>query len=247
MMPRLATAWQAMATVAGLALAAATPAQATVQFIPPSEYHPSSLFGGINVQSLGLSFGGEAGRFVLTGEDSSTLAVSTFKSFCIDVTTSFFGYSPYNIVTSTAALPDAAQRARLAALLAYGNPLIDNAATPTQASQIATALALSVWEVVYDTNETAYDVGSGNFYASGDFTPLIAQSNGYLANVMDGTWAADVNRLRVLESVTGESQNQIFLAGSVPEPTVWAMLILGFGVIGGALRRRRRAAMGAAI
>lgn len=28
--------------------------------------------------------------------------------------------------------------------------------------------------------------------------------------------------------------------GAVPEPTTWAMMILGFGVIGGAMRRRRR-------
>jgi hypothetical protein len=35
------------------------------------------------------------------------------------------------------------------------------------------------------------------------------------------------------------------VAGGVPEPTVWAMLILGFGVIGGALRgaRKSRAAL----
>ncbi len=30
------------------------------------------------------------------------------------------------------------------------------------------------------------------------------------------------------------------LAGAVPEPATWAMMILGFGVVGGALRRRRK-------
>lgn len=32
-----------------------------------------------------------------------------------------------------------------------------------------------------------------------------------------------------------------FAAGGVPEPATWAMLILGFGMVGGALRARRKA------
>ena len=35
--------------------------------------------------------------------------------------------------------------------------------------------------------------------------------------------------------------DNISIAGAVPEPGVWAMLILGFGVVGGALRRSRPA------
>ena len=31
-----------------------------------------------------------------------------------------------------------------------------------------------------------------------------------------------------------------FLQSAIPEPTTWAMLILGFGVVGGAMRARRR-------
>jgi hypothetical protein len=33
----------------------------------------------------------------------------------------------------------------------------------------------------------------------------------------------------------------IALAGAVPEPATWAMMIGGFGLVGGALRRRARA------
>lgn len=34
----------------------------------------------------------------------------------------------------------------------------------------------------------------------------------------------------------------VFVPGGVPEPATWAMLIMGFGVVGGALRRRARMA-----
>ena len=34
-----------------------------------------------------------------------------------------------------------------------------------------------------------------------------------------------------------------FTAGGVPEPATWAMLIIGFGMVGGALRTRRKAAV----
>jgi hypothetical protein len=34
--------------------------------------------------------------------------------------------------------------------------------------------------------------------------------------------------------------NVSLVAGAVPEPATWAMMILGFGVIGGAMRRRRQ-------
>jgi hypothetical protein len=44
--------------------------------------------------------------------------------------------------------------------------------------------------------------------------------------------------------VAFDNQSQVFLLGNaagggVPEPATWAMMILGFGMIGAALRRRR--------
>lgn len=35
--------------------------------------------------------------------------------------------------------------------------------------------------------------------------------------------------------------DNLAFAGAVPEPSTWAMLILGFGVVGGAMRRRQKA------
>ncbi len=228
-----------------MAMLAAAPAQASIEFITPSGYSPTERFGGIDVQSLGLNFGGTAGRFVLTARDTVTLAQSTFNSFCIDVATSLFSYTPYSDVSASTVFSNATHRAQLAALLAFGNPLIDHAATPDEASDIAASIALAVWEIVYDgDNMAGYDVTSGNFSVFGDFSPLAEQANHYLGNVTDGTWTADGNRLHALISDTGLSQNQIYVGG-IPEPATWAMMILGFGVIGSALRRRRQVASAA--
>ena len=44
----------------------------------------------------------------------------------------------------------------------------------------------------------------------------------------------------------GFNITNVVLTGAVPEPATWAMLILGFGVVGGAVRTRRRATLQAA-
>jgi PEP-CTERM motif len=43
--------------------------------------------------------------------------------------------------------------------------------------------------------------------------------------------------------ITGPGNVILPNAGPVPEPTTWAMIIAGFGIVGGALRRRRRATL----
>jgi hypothetical protein len=42
------------------------------------------------------------------------------------------------------------------------------------------------------------------------------------------------------------SQIDVQVAGAVPEPATWAMLIVGFGLVGGMMRRRRSGMLGAA-
>ncbi|MEO6716269.1 MAG: PEPxxWA-CTERM sorting domain-containing protein, partial [Novosphingobium sp.] len=64
-------------------------------------------------------------------------------------------------------------------------------------------------------------------------------ANSYLANVQNNTWTGNAANVRVLSSVTGWSQNQIYItSGGVPEPSTWAMMLLGFGMIGFAMRKR---------
>lgn len=82
-------------------------------------------------------------------------------------------------------------------------------------------------------------------------TPQGAQLNGNNFNIL----SSGVIESRTITMVIGAGDHTIRLRGSagnelseysglitlggVPEPTSWALMILGFGVIGGAMRRRR--------
>ena len=61
-----------------------------------------------------------------------------------------------------------------------------------------------------------------------------------------GEWSSgSIAALRVYDGVLGAAEiaelNKIpFVAGAVPEPATWAMMIAGFGLVGGAIRRNRR-------
>jgi len=59
-------------------------------------------------------------------------------------------------------------------------------------------------------------------------------------------WSSgSIAALRVYDGVLSAAEiaelNQIpFVSGAVPEPATWAMMIAGFGIVGGTIRRRRR-------
>ncbi len=59
---------------------------------------------------------------------------------------------------------------------------------------------------------------------------------------------SDVPRQRVTDPLVVNYRLTVtdVTAGAVPEPATWAMLIAGFGVIGGAMRRRRAPTLRAA-
>lgn len=216
----------------------AAPAQAAVE-LTGFTYDPGSKFVGINVTSLGFRTGGTAGRFLVDARDTVTFAPSTFYAFCIDVTTSLFTYSPYSETTSIPGFSDPDKRAQLAAILFNSGATLDAALTQDDKDAASAALQVAIWEILYETGSSGYTVADGNFWVYGDFEPHIGLTNSYLANVESGLWEGDPSTLRALVSNTGTSQNLVFQTAPVPEPATWALMILGFGAVGAALRRRQ--------
>jgi PEP-CTERM motif len=62
-----------------------------------------------------------------------------------------------------------------------------------------------------------------------------------LGNVESGLWTGDASTLRALVAQNGNTQNLVYQVANnaVPEPTSWALMILGFGLVGSVLRRRQ--------
>lgn len=52
-----------------------------------------------------------------------------------------------------------------------------------------------------------------------------------------GQWQLQGNNLQLQPAIYDLAYRVVGTAGAIPEPTTWALLILGFGAVGGALRR----------
>jgi hypothetical protein len=89
-----------------------------------------------------------------------------------------------------------------------------------------------------------------SFTNVGTFADLLANQKSYLSNAgANGTFPSFANTFSTTwvigAALTPQERNDAFkLAGiafnvaAVPEPATWAMMLVGFGLVGGALRRR---------
>lgn len=78
------------------------------------------------------------------------------------------------------------------------------------------------------------------------FSQVTIGSHGYSLSIDDPLpiKANIQNTLEIIgnvQGINGYSGNLTFAAGAVPEASTWAMLVLGFGAVGAAARRRRAA------
>ncbi len=233
-----------MAAAAALIMSS-TPSFATTITLTSAPYVPDAIFGGISVLNAvsprPTSFGGEAGRFAVTGfvVGAQSTPFSAF-TYCVDVYTAVFTSVNYDISPLSAIGASADRQSRLAGLLVNSASLLNAATTDAERSLIGAATQVSVWELVYETVGAPLTVSSGNFSVFGGFTPAVSTlANSYLAN----NWTASTGLVSSLISVSGQSQNQIFLnAAAVPEPATWLSMIFGFGIVGGVLRRKKQVA-----
>ena len=227
--------------LAAAALLSSAPALATTITLTSAPYSPDAVFGGIAITNPAYNAGGEAGRFAVSGFVVGSPA-TTFNAFtyCIDVFKAVFTSVNYDISPLSAIGASADRQGRLAGLLVNSATLFGAATTDAQRTLIGAATQISVWELIYETSGSPLTVSSGNFSVFGDFTPTVSTlANSYLAS----NWIASPTLVSSLISVSGQSQNQIFLnAVAVPEPATWLSMIFGFGLVGGLLRRKKQVA-----
>jgi hypothetical protein len=90
----------------------------------------------------------------------------------------------------------------------------------------------------------AYCLIGGTTTGSTHLDPLDFMGNRPLVIDFWGSITPDINCCG--EDVIGGSGVHgtiVYLLGPVPEPASWAMMVVGFGAIGGAIRSRRKAAL----
>ncbi|WP_225883417.1 PEPxxWA-CTERM sorting domain-containing protein [Sphingomonas aliaeris] len=188
------------------------------------------------------------GRFELTGTSSFNMPVDLF-SYCIDLYTPM-STGTYTYVTGSTLIPDAARRDLLGTLLSNSAGLLAGA-SGNQAKVISAATQMAVWEIVYESATTPFNVTGGDFRVGnfqtgpGDTNMAATQSlaNTYLSNTTNGQWqSAAGSQLKYLFG-NNARQSQVYVA-AVPEPATWGMMILGFGLLGGLLRRGYKAIKG---
>ncbi|NEV61460.1 hypothetical protein [Thiorhodococcus minor] len=92
------------------------------------------------------------------------------------------------------------------------------------------AMQLAVWEIVYDTGNSAYDLGSGSFNATGTDGQILNQAQDYLTG-----WAASPSSSIGLKKLVSEGTcckpgKQDLLVQAVPLPA--AAWLFGSGLLG---------------
>lgn len=196
----------------------------------------------------------QIGQFQFKGNFVSGGAAFDYLTYCVDlakyVSTGNVNYTSYSVMPISALSTITVAKANaLNALLTNTSSLL-SAATGQNAINISAATQLAVWEIMFETQPSwSVSNAASTFYvttpgssSSTNTTALTnarALANTYLGNVANNSWAVNNNyQLKLLYSQT--QQTQVFLTPSVPEPATWAMMLIGFGAVGGALRYRRR-------
>jgi hypothetical protein len=178
----------------------------------------------------------KVGRAQLDGTDQGGNSVS-IAAYCVDI---FDHLQPGTFSTADlAAAPfDAARLADATTFLAHADGLVIDANS-------SAAAQLGLWEILYEGTGTAWNVSSGTFRSDIGLSASTL-ANGWLTALANHNWQPDPTiSLELLVPQQGNQLQVRLVAGTpsalpgVPEPGSWAMMLSGFGLIGGTLRAQR--------
>lgn len=226
-----------------LALGAAGAAQATTTVTVNSAGTDSVGYktGQINYDPPGnssdVSESGNIGRIIMSGSNESGLPTN-WESFCVDIY--------HTLGTGAFTVQDVSTLGLSATQLGQVRAVLSNADGYIIDSTTSAAVQMAIWEIIYENSANNYSLSTGYFRVSGsNVSTAITDANQILTNVINGTWLAS-NALQVSVFAASGKQSQLVYslaqggeAAAVPEPATWMMLLMGFGAVGFALRRKR--------
>lgn len=159
-------------------------------------------------------------------------AVSLF-TYCVDIFQTIHS-GTYGVYSLNVFLGGNTTKANYIAAL-IGNVGADGSAAHDAAVQLA------LWELLYEGTSTSPSFSSGIFKASDISSSILTTAKTYAQNAR--TIWSPVSNIDIQVAKSGSYQDQLFWTvrpPAVPEPASWAMMITGFGAVGGAMRHRRR-------
>lgn len=211
-----------LALASGMAIAAASPANAAVYFA--YQLQPGGLINTVAATQIGTSGlyqgGDSAGGFTFTFSASGLPALASP------------GLSSQTISVSS----DGAKTTGLTLFVGQtGNSAFSGSLASSFTSQGLTGLAQSVTMSTY-YNAAGGTVYTGNSIGTASFSGLGTQTANSGPLSLAGGFTT-LQRYDLTFTGAGTFNDTIQISG-VPEPTTWGMMIVGFGLMGGALRRR---------
>ena len=184
------------------------------------------LRSSLALAAFGMASGANAATFIVDAAANSSSGGTPLASIFLNAGDSFTVSSSLNDLWNAGSLPRWSDGNGLVGPR-FASALDDSGEAPgTQIGQLFTPL----WTQNGHTSAYGSLVGEiGGVY----------QTLG--ANFSGPAWGTGTLNLSYWDSNSGDNTGSIaFAIGAVPEPATWLSMILGFGLVGGALRRRRQ-------
>ncbi len=215
------------AVAVAVVTAFAAPAMADTVKLTDFAFTPAKPLS-VSITTPAKTYSGSAGEFVgtLNGNSFQTYCTDLFQSFSLGTT--YTDYTVVNGVTAWGAAKSLDLDRAVSNFMAFG--------TPHNAAESAAAQAI-IWEIIYETPSTSYDLATGNFKAS--------SSDGATQGLLSGiNWAAlPATAVKYhVDQLYSRSHQDFLVITAVPEPETYAMMLAGLGLMGVIGRRRARIA-----
>lgn len=183
----------------------------------------------------------------------------SFVAFCIEPTVDLSTAAEvdplnttetYNPITMAASPVTAAKATQIQRLFDFYGDTVSTKLNPVltdptngQGKLWGGAMQLAIWEILYETQVSGgspiYSIASGNvaLLSPAGQTSLVSTTNQMLAKVYSADPVTGPSYATTVWDASG-SQDLISNAGVVPEPTTYALIAAGLGVVAFARRRR---------
>lgn len=172
-------------------------------------------------------------EFVYAGAFNTREGTRSFISWCADI---FKGITLGETVTDYTLIDNAASLSRIGAIRSNAlGILATQHLGQVNSAETAGAFQLAIWEILYESADTGYNLSSGNFKAFGASDGSIGLAQSWLGSLT----GANAFKVSIFESPTHQD---LAVFTQVPEPATLGLLALGLIGLGFAKRKGRNAA-----